>query len=260
MTAPDDPVQNVVAGVAKEIIAVVLKQAEDFLAAVTGQEGKSLGTMLGSMLRRRKKRKNLIEVAAIAEEIRTETKITVVEIPLRILDPALEAAALEDDPDIQQKWACLLVNAANTEEVTPVGPMFPYILRDLGPKEVKFLDALYADALRKLETHPIFKDVSQMPYDLPYLMDLYVTLGFATAPNLGSPNFEEQQHTHFRRDRNAFFLMLDVIRIHDVIREVLIPREEDEGAHPAGPMKRVYHFSVLGVAFVKACHPPSKGG
>jgi hypothetical protein len=135
--------------------------------------------------------------------------------------------------------------------------MFPYILRDLGPKEVKFLDALYADALKKLEAHVIFKDVSQMPYELPYLMDLYVTLGFATAPNLGSPNFEQQQHANFRRDRNAFFLMLDVIRRHDVIREALIPREKDQLYHPAGPMKRAYHFSELGVAFVKACHPPS---
>jgi hypothetical protein len=154
----------------------------------------------------------------------------------------------------------MLVNAADSRQETPVSAMFPYILRDLGSKEVRFLDALYADALRKLETHVIFKDVSQLPYDLPYFMDLYVTLGLATAPNLGSPNFAQQQHPNFRRDRNAFFLMLDVIRRHDVIREALITRDQDELYHPGEPMKRVYHFSELGVAFVKACHSPSKAG
>jgi hypothetical protein len=39
MTHPD-PVKSAVAGLAKEALSVMLKQAEDFLAAATGQESK----------------------------------------------------------------------------------------------------------------------------------------------------------------------------------------------------------------------------
>jgi Abortive infection alpha len=253
MTHPD-PIQGAVAGLAKEAFSVILKQAEDFLAAATGQEGKSLGTMLGSMFRRR--RKNATVVVAAAEQIRVDSGAAVGEIPLRILQPALEGASLEDDPDIQAKWACLLANAADPREVTPVSPMFPYILRDLGPREVKFLDALYATSLQKLEGDTIFKRVSQIIYQQDDLQDLFVRLGFARTPNLSAPTFEQQQNPDFARDHNAFFLLIDVIRTHDVIRQDVLPNVPL--APPLRPGQRIFYFSELGAAFVLACLPPPK--
>lgn len=244
---------------AKIAADAAVKPFDDLLTKLLGPSFEAIGGRWGDFWKdwREKHAKKLFQKV---EKTIQEKDVVTEPISPKVFHSIVEEASYEDDEDLHTRWANMLVNAADSRQETPVSPMFSYILRDFGPKEVKFLDALYADALKKLETHVIFKDVSQMPYDLPSLMELYRTLGFATAPNLGSPNFQEQQHPDFRRDRNAFFLMLDVIRRHDVIREVLVPREKDEIDHPSGSMKRVYHFSVLGIAFVKACHPPSKAG
>lgn len=252
MTFPD-PIQSAVAGLAKEALAAGIKQAEDFLGAATGQEGKSIGTMLGGLLFRRRKR-NAITVIVQADQVPLEAGSPVGEIPLRILQPALEGASLEDDPDIQTKWANLLANAADPREATPVSPMFPRILRDLGPREVKFLDKLHALSLTRLGGDSIFKRVSQIIYSQGDLQDLFVELGFTSAPNLSSPTYEEQQHADFHRGHDAFFLMIDVIRRHDVLYRDVMPSFPPAPSAMAG--QRIYHFSELGAAFVKACQPP----
>ncbi|HUA21865.1 MAG TPA: hypothetical protein VMB25_24135 [Bryobacteraceae bacterium] len=250
--ASPDPIQSAFAGIAKELISVTLKQAEDFLAAATGQEGKSAGTMLGNLLRRKKH--NAINVIAAAERARREAGVTVTKIPLRILQPVLDGASIEDDPDIQARWACLLTNAADPREVTPVSPMFPFILRDLGPREVKFLDALHAICVQKVIGDTVFKRVSQILFRQGDLKDLFVKLGFTRVPKLSSATFEEQHLPDFDRDQNAFYLLLDLIRNHDLVREH-IPPDFAQALVPGH--ERVYHFTELGDAFVRACQPPN---
>jgi hypothetical protein len=253
MTSPD-PIQSAVAGIAKEAISAFLKQAEDFLAAATGQEGKSIGTMLGNLFHRR--RGNAVKVLSKAEALRIDAGIPITEILLRIVQPALDGASLEDDPDVQLKWASLLANAADPREAIPVSPMFPGILRDLGHREVKFLDALYDQCLEKASTSMLLKRVSQFIFQQDDLKDLFVALGFSKAPKLSSPTFDEQQHVFFQHDQNAFYLLLDVIRNHDVIREQILPNQPQ--APPLSPGQHIYHFTELGAAFVLACRPPRK--
>lgn len=65
-------------------------------------------------------------------------------VPGRILFPILEKSSVEEESDLQAKWASLLANAADASpSATPVLPAFPTILSELGPTEVKILDWYY---------------------------------------------------------------------------------------------------------------------
>ena len=58
----------------------------------------------------------------------------------RLFFPILEAASVEDDDDMQSRWAALLANAATTNSVHP---SFIEVLRNLAPDEARLLDKLY---------------------------------------------------------------------------------------------------------------------
>jgi hypothetical protein len=67
--------------------------------------------------------------------------LTAHEVPLRALMPILESGADEERPDMQERWANLLANAATSSEETPVA--FPDVLRQLEPAEARILDHVY---------------------------------------------------------------------------------------------------------------------
>jgi hypothetical protein len=132
---------------------------------------------------------------------------TAAQTPLKIIQPILDAASLEDDSDLQDIWANILANATDSRNITPVGPMFASILRSLGAREVGFLDALYTNALDKAEGHPFFNDASRMPYQIAELQETYARLGIV-------------QEGGEQDGDNRFWLMLDIIQSYELLRVV----------------------------------------
>jgi hypothetical protein len=59
--------------------------------------------------------------------------------------PAIEAASMEDDESIQDLWANLLANAADSETRAPVRALYITILKDLTSCEARLLNALALD-------------------------------------------------------------------------------------------------------------------
>lgn len=57
--------------------------------------------------------------------------------------PILQNASLEEDEDLQSRWAALLTNAANPDTQNGVLPSFPDILGQLTAFEAQFLDRVY---------------------------------------------------------------------------------------------------------------------
>jgi hypothetical protein len=56
------------------------------------------------------------------------------EVPVNILQPVLEGASLQDDPNLQSAWANLLANAADGRQMTRVEPSFVAMLRNLSSR------------------------------------------------------------------------------------------------------------------------------
>ena len=76
--------------------------------------------------------------------------------PQRLADkvavPLLNAAAVEDDEAMQEKWANLLANAANPNRSPQVSAQFPNILARLSVAEVKILDFWHDLTMNKIES------------------------------------------------------------------------------------------------------------
>lgn len=64
-------------------------------------------------------------------------------VPMKIALPIFEAASLEEDDELQDTWARLLVNAADADSAVDVERGFVTILQDLGPLEARLLQAIH---------------------------------------------------------------------------------------------------------------------
>lgn len=79
-----------------------------------------------------------------AEEIIESAGVPVHGVPLQVLMPILDSGANEDRPDMQERWANLLANAATTSGTVPAA--FPEILRQLEPIEARALDYMIVES------------------------------------------------------------------------------------------------------------------
>lgn len=174
--------------------------------------------------------------------------------------PAVEAVSLTDEESLRVRWANLLTNAADPIG-PPVLPIFTSFLKDLGSREVVFLDGLWGDALSRAANHPLFKSPSKMIYTLEELQDLYVAFGLAKVRRLHSVESAEANNPDLPIDTENFWMMLDIIQRHNIIRDAAVEERHIRGQVSTGAANlivRRYHFSDLGFAFVKACRPPAR--
>lgn len=64
-------------------------------------------------------------------------------VPLKVAIPLLQAASIEDDDELQDRWVNLLVNAANRDSGIEIRRSYIAILEQLTPLEVQILDVIY---------------------------------------------------------------------------------------------------------------------
>jgi hypothetical protein len=83
-------------------------------------------------------------------------------IATRLFFPVLEAASIEDDDNMQTRWAALLANEATN--VGSVHPSFIDILRQLAPDDARLLDKL-CDACERNKS-PKVRPTGDMSHDL----------------------------------------------------------------------------------------------
>jgi Abortive infection alpha len=118
-------------------------EAKSFLEAVITEPAKALGGLLTDQINAIKHR-NLINIVVRANRRLAGAGLSPKQVPLKLIHPLLESGSLEEEPDLQDRWANLLSHAANPNEKT-VPVVFVSILRELSSREVTFLDALMAE-------------------------------------------------------------------------------------------------------------------
>ena len=72
-------------------------------------------------------------------------------VPLNIAIPLIQAASLEENDDLQDRWAKLLVNASNKNSGVDIKKAYISILEDLSPLDVKILDTICSVADDKID-------------------------------------------------------------------------------------------------------------
>ena len=114
-----------------------------FVARIIGGALEEAGGMLTDNVRFRRAVRAL-RLEKRFEEIRAEMSIDAAVKPLNmnIALPLIEAASLQEDDELQDMFAHLLVNGTNPDSGTQVQRSYVSILQDLTPLSAKLLDML----------------------------------------------------------------------------------------------------------------------
>lgn len=83
---------------------------------------------------------NQVKILNKAKNICEKNNISIKSISPKILCPYLENASLEEDEELQDKWAALLVNMVDSNENVQ-NHVFPYILSQLSKEEFLFIES-----------------------------------------------------------------------------------------------------------------------
>jgi hypothetical protein len=118
-----------------------MEAAKKLLEKLVGPVAEEVGLLLQDKVRSYRLRNQLI-VLGKTQDMLNKAGIEPKSVPLRVLVPLLEGAALEDDDNLSTKWAALLATAATPGCNVNLFPSFSNVLSQLSPLDVKILDAL----------------------------------------------------------------------------------------------------------------------
>lgn len=145
----DEETNGKLADAAKEIAKTtgtaleLVKSAGGFLHRLVGESLEELGQSLTDRIRIWRMR-NLLAAAQKAQATASQLSkpIEFRALPEGDAVRGLEGAAAEDDPDLQQLWAQLLLNAADQSHAARIDKVVVDILRQLMPLDAKIAEFL----------------------------------------------------------------------------------------------------------------------
>jgi hypothetical protein len=120
-----------------------LELAKEFLGKLIGPTIEEIGLLVGDNIKYLRF-KNQIRILLKAKKYVEERKLSVKEIPVKILVPLLENSSLEENDDLQDKWAKMLTNMVDSESNLQ-NQIFPYLLGQISLQEFNQLKKLSTD-------------------------------------------------------------------------------------------------------------------
>jgi Abortive infection alpha len=175
---PDD-LEVMKAGI-EAVASSALKPVNDLIVSIFGPAAKEAGLMLKDQVRVFRASRQL-QLYKRAAEILKEANISPQQVPLKLLYPIIENASIEESDELQDRWANLLARAADPKDASNISVAFPEMLRELTPRYVKFLDALYDDAHEKV-TRGYKTGMIQVSFGSVGLLYLFSDAGLARYP------------------------------------------------------------------------------
>jgi Abortive infection alpha len=153
---PDDDAELIKAG-AQGIVEGVMKPFGDLLQALLGPGMEEAGLLIRDSIRTYRVSRTQ-RLLGRADAMFKASETTPGPITPKLLITILENGSLEDNDDLQDRWAALLVNSSGSNRSRDLLPSAPEILKQLNPWEVLLLqncfDALTMDSLVPYP-HPI---------------------------------------------------------------------------------------------------------
>jgi len=161
--------------------------------------------------------KQSIRLAKKARKLLDDEGLEPKQVPLRTSVPLLEAASLEEDDALIDRWAALLANA--TAQTLEVPPSFASVLREIEPEAARVLDRVYEVHMR-------------------------------LAPNLRADYWVDvESFAEFGLDRERFAYHVDNLLRLGVVRHAAVVTGTDSLYARVG-------LTAFGRSFIRACQPP----
>jgi hypothetical protein len=218
----------------KETVKQMFAPVQDIVRRVSGPAATEIGLMLGDHFRvwRLKRTVRLMEDV---EEVVSDAGLTLKPVAPRLLFPILEAATLEDEKELHQRWVWLLTNAATIDFDTEILPCFPDILKQLTSEEARFLDSACDDATENAEQR-----------NTPQTAALYGLLG----PNQISGSLLSTAHPLVLENLERLML----VSRHSGVK---LSTDDQRYSNTFAAANHLY-ITNLGKAFVRACRIPRR--
>jgi hypothetical protein len=126
-------------------LGVIYKGVGPFVTKILGPAADEIGEIGRDYvkgLRTRNVGRTLTDAATLLDATGREAQA----VPLKVLDPLLNAASMEEEATLAEKWAALLANAADPAQQAPVQPAFVEVLRQLTATDAQVVSRLYQAA------------------------------------------------------------------------------------------------------------------
>ncbi|MBI3218726.1 MAG: DUF4393 domain-containing protein [Bacteroidetes bacterium] len=117
--------------------------AADFLHSILTQPIQELNGLVADKIKFWRF-KNQVDILLKAKKYLESKGINANKIPLKSVSNLLEYASLEEDEDMQDKWAALLANAVRETKDYDLTHIFSQILNQLSAQEVAVLDHMFS--------------------------------------------------------------------------------------------------------------------
>jgi hypothetical protein len=117
-----------------------LELAKEFIGKLIGPSAEELGLFLSDNIKYLRY-KNQIRILLKARKYVQDRNISTKEIPLKILVPLLENSSLEENEELQEKWAVMITNLCDSD-FNLQSQIFPYILSQISKEEFHQLKIL----------------------------------------------------------------------------------------------------------------------
>jgi len=220
---------------------------------------------------RERRRRNLERTLEKFQESVAQAEIDIQPVELKLLQPIFNSAALEEDDQLQERWAALLANAADPQRDFEVPPAFPEILKQLTSYEARILDALYEYANVVADQHGgIGTRGNRLRTAIRVALggeeELYERLEKVLPP--GGHVTDAQQIIVVWPVALSNLERLGLLRSEWIFgsrHDSIWPRDEFTDVPPREQLKRAlsrrperYFLTAIGYQFVRACRRPSK--
>ncbi len=132
----------------KASLGKLVERAYGFLEQLVGPPIKEIGELLSDQVRLWRF-KNQVNILLKAEKFLKDKEISPRKVPIKMLVPLINNGSLEENEDMQLKWASLLANAANPNYQYDIHSSYVEILKELSPLEAKLLDKMFDEINKK---------------------------------------------------------------------------------------------------------------
>jgi hypothetical protein len=256
----------------------ILIPMNDVIEKAIGQGSVEIVKLLGKMgldwwqAHRERSQERLDKLGCRTGNILNIGSVVAEPVPDKIAIPILDAASLEDDETLQEKWAGLLASAADPASRDIVHPSFPEMLKTFSPQEAKFLDACRDEVDKNGRGGTVLGVRLQ-------LKAMYVNMGLTRLKDVALTMGVLNEHPEeSRADEREFSVALDHLEalklldrnatsnMKDYLEGVLNQFESGRGSRSRFHISQeprtetTYRLTALGMDFVRACRGPAPRG
>jgi len=218
----------------------------DLLKRLAGPAFDELGAILADNVRVYRV-KNLLKTTEKTKRILQDAGLRPNPIPSRLLLPILDTCSVEDNDDLQERWAGLLASAS--QEADSLSPSFTETLKQLTPAEAKHYDHVFAEVRNLRKRLPTTSD------SIPY---------WAFTKAWGAPKGAGETYERLGLIQREYSVKIDsgrtAIEYNPKDMEETVSNIDNAFDDIDAEVEFSYCFTAYALAFLEACRGPRSKG